>query len=119
MGLIVYRLSSIVSHVLPLMEDRYMNNGERRTTNDEQRKVETDLRPSSLSVAIIARDEQRHIADALTSVEGLAAEVVVLLDSRTRDHTAQICQAHGARVVIEAWRGYSAQRNRVLDLCAG
>jgi len=102
-----------------------MNSDKRRKTKDE-RMAEADLhpvsfilRPSSLSVAIIARDEQRHIADALASVEGLAAEVVVLLDSRTRDHTAQICQAHGARVVVEAWRGYSAQRNRVLDLCTG
>jgi glycosyltransferase involved in cell wall biosynthesis len=103
-----------------------MTNDERRTTNDERRTAEVDFRPSSsvlrprsLSVAIIARDEQRHIADALTSVAGLATEVVVLLDSRTRDQTALICQAHGARVIVEAWRGYAPQRNRVLDLCIG
>ncbi len=74
---------------------------------------------NTLSIAIIARDEERHIGAALASVAGLAAEVVVLLDDRTRDRSAQVCQDHGARVVVEPWRGFSAQRNRALDLCSG
>ena len=45
--------------------------------------------------------------------------MVVLLDSRTSDRTAAISREHGARVVVEPWRGFSAQRNRALDLCAG
>jgi glycosyltransferase involved in cell wall biosynthesis len=72
-----------------------------------------------LSVAIIARDEERHISAALQSVARLAGEVIVLLDSRTRDRTAAIAREQGARVVVEPWRGFSAQRNRALDLCAG
>lgn len=76
-------------------------------------------RRASLSVAIIARDEQRHIGAALDSVAGLADETLVLLDSRTVDDTAAICRRHGARVLVEPWRGFPAQRNRALDLCAG
>lgn len=72
-----------------------------------------------LSVAIIARDEERHIGAALASVAGLAGEIVVLLDARTRDRSAEICRAHGARVLVEPWRGFPAQRNRALDLCRG
>lgn len=72
-----------------------------------------------LSIAIIARDEERHIAGALDSVAGLADEVVALIDSRTSDRTAEICRSKGARVLVEPWRGYSAQRNRALDLCGG
>jgi glycosyltransferase involved in cell wall biosynthesis len=72
-----------------------------------------------LSVAIIARDEERHIGAALDSVAGLAGEVIVLLDSRTGDRTAAIGREHGARVIAEPWRGFAAQRNRALDLCAG
>jgi len=72
-----------------------------------------------LSVAIIARDEERHIRAALDSVAGLADEVLVLLDAHTRDRTAAIAQERGARVAIEPWRGFSAQRNRALDLCSG
>jgi (heptosyl)LPS beta-1,4-glucosyltransferase len=74
---------------------------------------------SSLSIAIIAKDEQRHIGAALASVAGLAGEVIVLLDSRTSDRTAAISREHGARVIVEHWRSFSAQRNRALDLCMG
>jgi glycosyltransferase involved in cell wall biosynthesis len=73
----------------------------------------------SLSVAIIARDEQRHIAEALASVAGLADEVVVLLDDRTSDATESICVAQGAIVYHESWRGFPAQRNRALERCRG
>ncbi len=72
-----------------------------------------------LSVAIIARDEERHLAGALESVRGLAGEILVLLDSRTRDRSAEVAREHGARVVAEPWRGFPAQRNRALELCAG
>lgn len=75
-------------------------------------------RNSMLSVAIIARDEERHIGDAIRSVAGLAAEVVVLLDQRTCDRTAEVARGLGARVVVEPWRGFSAQRNRALALCS-
>ena len=77
------------------------------------------LRPSSLSVAIITGNEERHIGDALASIAGLASQVVVVLDSRTHDRTAAICRDYGATVHVEAWRGYPAQRNRALDLCEG
>lgn len=70
-----------------------------------------------LSAAIIARDEARHIAGCLDSLVGLADEVVVLVDDRTRDETLRICQGKGARVLCEPWRGFPAQRNRALDVC--
>jgi glycosyltransferase involved in cell wall biosynthesis len=72
-----------------------------------------------LSIAIIARDEARHIAGAIQSVSGLADEVVVLLDARTTDTTGAIARNLGAKVVIEVWRNFSAQRNLALDLCTG
>jgi glycosyltransferase involved in cell wall biosynthesis len=72
-----------------------------------------------LSVAIIARDEARHLPGALESVRGLAGETLLLLDSRTRDNSAAIGRAAGVRVLVEPWRGFPAQRNRALDLCAG
>jgi (heptosyl)LPS beta-1,4-glucosyltransferase len=72
-----------------------------------------------LSVAIIACDEERHIGAALDSIAGLADEVLALIDDRTRDRTAAICQARGARVVVAPWRGFPSQRNRALDECSG
>src|SRR5205085_9686451 len=35
------------------------------------------------------------------------------------DGTAAIGHAYGARVLVEPWRGFPAQRNRALDLCVG
>lgn len=71
-----------------------------------------------LSVAIIAKDESRYIAGCIESVLPIADEVIVLLDERTSDNTAEICRGLGAQVFIEAWRGFSAQRNRALALCS-
>lgn len=70
-----------------------------------------------LSAAIIARDEERHIGACLTSLAGLADETLLLLDDRTRDGTAAMAAAHGARVLREPWRGFAAQHNRALELC--
>ncbi|WP_322513728.1 glycosyltransferase family 2 protein, partial [Chloroflexus sp.] len=72
-----------------------------------------------LSIAIIARDEARHIAGCLRSVAGLSDDVVVIVDAQTRDETAAIAADHGARVLIEPWRGFSAQRNLALQRCRG
>lgn len=71
----------------------------------------------SLAVAIIARDEERHIDAAIASVADLADEVVALIDDRTSDATAAICRARGARVLLEPWRGFPAQRNYALASC--
>ena len=75
--------------------------------------------PLKRSIAIIARDEERYIGDCLASVAGLADEIVVLLDDRSVDQTGAVCQVYGARVYVEPWRGYPAQRNRALALCQG
>ncbi|HYF64818.1 MAG TPA: glycosyltransferase family 2 protein [Herpetosiphonaceae bacterium] len=72
-----------------------------------------------LSVAIIARDEERHIGGALQSARPLADEIVVLLDPRTGDRTAAICAEHGARIVAAPFVSFPAQRNRALAECAG
>lgn len=70
-----------------------------------------------LTVAIIARDEERHIGACLASIAGLTDTIVVLLDSSSQDRTAALCHAAGAWVYVEPWRGFPAQRNRALQLC--
>ncbi len=77
------------------------------------------MTPARLSAAIIARDEERHIAGCLESLAGLADETVVLLDARTRDGTRAICERAGATLYVEPWRGFAAQHNRALGLCRG
>lgn len=72
-----------------------------------------------LSIAIIARDEEHHLAGCLRSIAGLSDDVVVIVDAQTRDATAAIATEHGCRVLIEPWRGFSAQRNLALRRCRG
>jgi glycosyltransferase involved in cell wall biosynthesis len=71
-----------------------------------------------LSVAIIAYNEERHIGACLASVAGVADEIIVL-DSGSHDQTVAISRSAGACVYVEPWRGFPAQRNRMLELCAG
>ncbi len=70
-----------------------------------------------VSVAIIAKNEARHLAAAIESVTGWVAEVVVLVDDATTDDTAAIALRHGARVENAPWRGFPGQRNLALQLC--
>lgn len=67
-----------------------------------------------LTVAIIARDEADRLPDAIRSVQGLAAEVLVL-DCGSTDATVAVARALGARVLETDWPGHVAQKNRALE----
>jgi glycosyltransferase involved in cell wall biosynthesis len=69
----------------------------------------------TVSVAIVAQDEEANIGRTLASVAW--ADEIVLVDSGSKDRTCQIAREHGARVVSEPWRGYVAQKQYAIDLC--
>jgi glycosyltransferase involved in cell wall biosynthesis len=69
----------------------------------------------TLSVAIVAMDEEANIARTLASVRW--ADEIVLVDSGSKDRTCEIAREYGARVVVEPWRGYVAQKQYAIDLC--
>jgi glycosyltransferase involved in cell wall biosynthesis len=69
----------------------------------------------TLSVAIVAMDEEANIGRTLASVRW--ADEIVLVDSGSKDKTCEIAREYGARVIVEPWRGYVAQKNYALDLC--
>ena len=69
----------------------------------------------TLSVAIVAMDEEANIGRTLASVRW--ADEIVLVDSGSKDRTCEIATAHGARVVVEPWRGYVAQKQYAIELC--
>ena len=81
--------------------------------------LETTIAGMKLSIAIIAGDEERHIGECLASLGALGDEIVVLVDDRSRDRTAAIAENYGAKVAIEEWRGFPAQRNLALERCVG
>jgi glycosyltransferase involved in cell wall biosynthesis len=69
----------------------------------------------TISVAIAAMDEEANIGRTLASVRW--ADEIVLVDSGSKDRTCEIAREYGARVLVEPWRGYVAQKQYAIDLC--
>jgi glycosyltransferase involved in cell wall biosynthesis len=70
-------------------------------------------------LCVIARDEERFLAECLASVRDHVDEVVVV-DTGSRDRTRAIASAAGARVVDFEWcDDFSAARNAGLDAVRG
>ncbi len=67
-----------------------------------------------LSAVIITFNEERNIERCLRSLKGLADEIVVV-DSLSKDRTAELCRSLGASVVEHAFEGHIEQKNFALD----
>jgi len=63
-----------------------------------------------LSVVIITFNEGHHIAQCLKAVQAVSDEIIVI-DSGSTDNTVDVCKAYGAKVIANAWLGYSEQKN--------
>ncbi|HEX6290036.1 MAG TPA: glycosyltransferase family 2 protein [Herpetosiphonaceae bacterium] len=72
-----------------------------------------------LSIVIIARDEERYIGGALESAVPIADELLVVLDPRTTDRTAEIARQWGATVVEHRFESFPRQRNAALARSGG
>ena len=76
----------------------------------------------TLSIVIITYNEEENIGRTLESVERLVAHgrgEVIVVDSGSTDRTVEIARSSGARVFIEDWKGYAAQKNSALEKAAG
>lgn len=76
----------------------------------------------TLSVVIITKNEQANLPRALASVMPLVADgagEIVVVDCGSTDRTVEIARAHGARVFVEPWKGFSRQKNSALDKASG
>lgn len=72
-----------------------------------------------LSVILITFNEAHNLADCLSSLQGLADEIVIV-DNGSRDATLDIAAQFGARVVrTDDWPGFGPQKNRALDAATG
>lgn len=72
-----------------------------------------------LSLCMIARDEEKFIADCIESVRDIVDEVVVV-DTGSRDNTPDIVRSCGGSVHQFEWiEDYSAARNEALSHAAG
>jgi len=69
----------------------------------------------TLSIAMIAMNEEANLPRTLESVRW--ADEIVVVDSGSKDRTIEIAQSFGARTIYHAFAGHGEQKNVALDLC--
>ena len=75
-----------------------------------------------LSVVIITFNEEANIGRTLASVQPLVADgkgEIIVVDSGSTDRTVEIAKSHGAKVFVEEWKGFAAQKNSAIDKASG
>ena len=76
----------------------------------------------ALSVVIIAHNEEGNIGRTLQSVQPLVADgkgEIIVVDSGSTDRTVEIAKSLGAKVFVEEWKGYAAQKNSTIEKATG
>ena len=77
------------------------------------------MKRNTVSLCLIARDEEATIGMAIKSVLALVDEVIVV-DTGSRDNTRIIAEGYGAKVFDVPWADdFSAARNAALDQASG
>ena len=75
-----------------------------------------------LSVVIITFNEEANLGRTLASVQPLVADgkgEIIVVDSGSTDRTVEIAKSFGARVFMEEWKGFAAQKNSAIDKATG
>ena len=67
----------------------------------------------TLSVVIITFNEEHNLPRTLESVEW--ADEIVVVDSLSTDRTVEIAKSYGAKVWVEPWKGFAAQKNSAIE----
>jgi len=76
----------------------------------------------TLSVCIITFNEEANIGRTLESVSELVKESngeIVIVDSGSTDRTVDIAKSYGAKLFVEPWKGYAAQKNSAIEKASG
>ncbi len=63
----------------------------------------------TISATVIALNEERDLPRCLDSLR--FCDEIIVIDSGSTDATVAVARKGGARVVVEPWRGYGAQKN--------
>ncbi|HWO32470.1 MAG TPA: glycosyltransferase family 2 protein [Candidatus Acidoferrum sp.] len=76
----------------------------------------------NLSVVIITHNEEASLGRTLESVQPLVSGgkgEIIVVDSGSTDRTVEVAKSFAARVFIEEWKGYAAQKNSAIDKAIG
>jgi glycosyltransferase involved in cell wall biosynthesis len=70
-----------------------------------------------VSVAIITKNEESNIEDALRSVAD--ADEIVVVDAYSSDRTVEICRKYTDKIIQHEWQGFARQKQMAVDHTAG
>ena len=79
------------------------------------------VKPIKLSVAMMMRDEEKHIAKVLESVKDIADEIIIV-DTGSTDKSIKIAKSFGPKIKIynHPWEDdFSLHRNQGIGYCSG
>jgi len=75
-----------------------------------------------ISVALITLNEEANLPRTLESVQPLVRDgqgEIIVVDSGSTDRTLEIARSFGAKIFIETWKGFAAQKNSVMEKATG
>lgn len=75
-----------------------------------------------ISIALITLNEEANLARTLESVQPLVRDgqgEIIVVDSGSTDRTLEIARSFGARIFLEAWKGFAAQKNSAMQKASG
>ena len=71
-----------------------------------------------ISIALITLNEEANLPRTLESVTPLVRDgegEIIVVDSGSTDRTLEIARSHGAKVFVEPWKGFAAQKNSAME----
>jgi glycosyltransferase involved in cell wall biosynthesis len=80
-------------------------------------RLPTTIFDVTLSVVIITFNEEANLPRTLESVKW--ADEIVVVDSGSTDRTVEIAKSFNAKVWVESWKGFAAQKNLAIEKATG
>jgi glycosyltransferase involved in cell wall biosynthesis len=75
-----------------------------------------------ISIALITLNEEANLPRTLESVKPLVHDgqgEIIVVDSGSTDRTLDIARSYGAKIFIEEWKGFAAQKNSAMEKASG
>lgn len=75
-----------------------------------------------ISIALITLNEEENLPRTLESLKPLVRDgqgEIIVVDSGSTDRTLEIARRFGAKIFMEPWKGFAAQKNSAMEKASG